>query len=163
PQDFVYYQGGQATTTIDQTTLAQFNSLVDALNSKYPIVHFAQVTSSSNPPPPPPDTQKPSIAITSPSAGQSLSRGSTITVSGTASDNVAVSSVTVQAGSGAIVQATSSNGYSTWTATVVLPSKANSHLAITAIAKDPSGNQQQATGCGRSGETNGAFSPCKLC
>jgi len=81
------------------------------------------------------DTRAPSIAITSPVSGTFTKTGS-VTVSGTASDDVAVASVTVN-GSGV----TLTNG--TWTTNVTL-SGGDGAKPITAVATDTAGKQSSA-------------------
>lgn len=81
----------------------------------------------------PPDTIPPSVLITSPTSGQTFTT-STITVSGTASDNVAVSMVQVRVGGGSWATA---SGTTSWSAQVTLSSGQNT---IYVGATDTSGN-----------------------
>jgi peptidoglycan/xylan/chitin deacetylase (PgdA/CDA1 family) len=93
------------------------------------------------------DTTKPSVTISSPTAGQIVTLGSTITVQGSASDNVAISKVEVRATTqdGSVgttyAQATlSGNSYS-----YNLPMTNSAYTKVVARATDTSGNQQWAT------------------
>ena len=95
------------------------------------IRHFPTIPSP--PPPPPPDTTPPTVSITSPTNGQTFTTPS-ITVSGTAQDNVAVSKVEVQVGSGGWQQA---SGTTSWSLQVTLNSGSNT---IYARATDTSNN-----------------------
>ena len=83
-----------------------------------------------------PDTKAPTITITTPANGAFV-KDTTLTVSGTANDDVSVASVTVN---GATVPY--SNG--TWTTTLTLTSDEGAK-SITAIATDGSGNSTPAT------------------
>jgi RHS repeat-associated protein len=82
-----------------------------------------------------PDTQKPTITITSPPAG-TFTKQTAITVSGTASDDVSVASVTVN---GAVVPFSNN----AWTTTFTLSGNEGPQL-ITAVATDDSGNSNTA-------------------
>ncbi|HXA18390.1 MAG TPA: Ig-like domain-containing protein [Thermoanaerobaculia bacterium] len=83
-----------------------------------------------------PDTQAPVITITSPAAG-TFTRNATVTVSGTASDDVAVASVTVN---GATVPLNSG----AWTTTVTL-TNGDGAKTISATAIDGTGKTTTAT------------------
>jgi GH25 family lysozyme M1 (1,4-beta-N-acetylmuramidase) len=90
----------------------------------------------------PPDTTPPSISITSPTTGSTYStNNSTISLGGTASDNVGVASVTWTN------QQTSANGTASgttsWTANSI--SLANGANVITVTAYDAAGNHTPAT------------------
>jgi hypothetical protein len=82
------------------------------------------------------DVQKPTNSITSPTPGQSWSNG-VFTVTGKASDNVAVSNVWYSLNNAAWTGATTANNWSTWTATINLIAGTNT---IQAYALDTSGN-----------------------
>ncbi len=86
--------------------------------------------------PPPPDTTSPNIAILSPSDGASVS-GSGFPVSGTASDNVALSKVEVQVDNGVFNLA---SGLESWSYSVGALTAGNH--TVTAKATDTSGNAQ---------------------
>ena len=81
------------------------------------------------------DTSAPTISISSPSAGATVS--GTVTVTGSAADNGAVSRVEVQVDGGAWQPA---SGASSWTATVATGSYADGTHTITARATDTAGN-----------------------
>jgi len=84
------------------------------------------------------DTIPPTIAISSPSSGQTFTTP-TITISGTASDNVAVSKVEVRVGSGNWQTASGTNS---WSIQVTLSSGSNT---IYAKATDTSGNAKETS------------------
>ncbi len=84
------------------------------------------------------DTAPPSITLDSPSNGQTVT-SSTITVSGSASDNVAISKVEVKVGAGAWQLAT---GTTSWSTSVTLTSGSN---IIAARAIDTLGNIIEAS------------------
>jgi hypothetical protein len=88
---------------------------------------------------PPPDTSAPSVVITSPASGSSVS--GSITIAATASDDTGVSSVQFKAGSTVIgTDTTSPFSVSFNTASV-----ADGSLTLTAIASDAAGNQTTVT------------------
>jgi hypothetical protein len=82
------------------------------------------------------DVQNPTNSITSPTPGQSWSNG-VFAVTGTASDNVAVSNVFYSLNNAAWTSATTANNWSNWTATVNLIAGTNT---VQAYAVDTSGN-----------------------
>ena len=82
------------------------------------------------------DIQKPTNSITSPTPGQLWSNG-VFTVTGKASDNVAVSNVWYSLNNTAWTNATTANNWTNWTATVNLIAGTNT---IQAYAVDTSGN-----------------------
>lgn len=85
-----------------------------------------------------PDTILPTISISSPYNGQSFTTN-TITVSGTASDNIGLSKVEVKVGSGSWQLA---SGTTSWSNQVTLTSGSNT---IYAKATDTSGNTNEAS------------------
>ncbi len=85
-----------------------------------------------------PDTTAPTITITFPANGQTFKTPS-ITVSGTASDNIGLSKVEVKVGTGGWQ---SVSGTTTWNAIVTLSEGSNT---IYAQATDTSGNTQQTS------------------
>ncbi len=89
-------------------------------------------------PTPAPDITPPSIAIDSPTNGQTFTF-STITVNGTASDDIGLSNVEVRVGSGTWVTA---SGTSSWNTSVILSSGSN---IIYARATDASGNIKETS------------------
>jgi len=84
--------------------------------------------------------QPPSVSITSPANGATVS--GTITVSGTASDAVGVSSVQLQVDGGAF---SSASGTSNWTFSLDTASLSNAAHTLTARATDTSGLTASAT------------------
>jgi len=87
-------------------------------------------------PPASSDTASPAVSITSPTNGATVS--GTVTVSGQATDNVGVSSVSMTAGAIAIPCALSGSAYScTWNS----GSSANGNYTITVTAKDAANNR----------------------
>jgi hypothetical protein len=84
------------------------------------------------------DVTLPSITITSPTSGQKFTTA-TVTVKGTASDNVGLSKVEVKVGAGAWQRAT---GTTSWSKSVTLARGLN---RITARATDTSGNYKDAS------------------
>lgn len=89
---------------------------------------------------PPADTTAPSVAISAPGDGASVS--GSITASGSASDDVGVSAVEVRVDSGAWQAA---SGTSSWSRTVDTTSLANGTHTITTRATDAAGNAGTAT------------------
>ena len=87
---------------------------------------------------PPPDTVKPVVAIAQPSEGRKFNV-TTVSVAGTASDNVGLNKVEVRVNSGAWKPAT---GTAAWTATVTLVNGSN---RIEAMVFDTSGNTATAS------------------
>jgi hypothetical protein len=83
-----------------------------------------------------PETVKPTVQITAPTSGLHVSN-STFTVTGTASDNVAVSNVLYQFNNTGWNPATPANQWASWTAQVTLVQGSNT---IQAYAVDTSGN-----------------------
>ena len=94
------------------------------------------VTVSNAPPPPPPDTTPPSVSITSPGNGQTVS--GTVTVTAGASDNVGVVGVQFRIDGANVGAEDTSAPYSvSWNTT----GAANGSHTITAIARDAAGNR----------------------
>ena len=92
--------------------------------------------SGSPPPPPPPDTTPPSVSITAPANGATVS--ATITVSANASDNVGVAGVQFYVDGATLGAEDTAGPYSvSWDTTSV----ANGSHALTAIARDAAGNR----------------------
>ncbi len=81
------------------------------------------------------DTTPPTVAITSPASGASVS--GTVTVSGTASDNVAVSLVQVSVDNGSFSNA---SGTTSWSFSLNTVSLSNASHTLAAKATDSSGN-----------------------
>ncbi len=109
-----------------------FQSLIDA-------DEFSIFGHGSNPPPPVKDTIPPTVAITSPTNGSTVS--GTITLSATASDNVGVTSVVFKVDTTKLASLTSSPYTASWnTATY-----ANGSHTVSATASDAAGNLKTAT------------------
>lgn len=128
--------------------------LVHVLNSAgVPSVgRFVRIPGSSDNPPPPADTTAPTVAITSPANGATISGPSTgvsVNIAGTASDNSGgsgVQKVEVQVGTAnsfKLATPTATGDWSTWSASDVVTT-AGSHT-ITARATDNAGNTRDAT------------------
>jgi hypothetical protein len=98
------------------------------------------VFSSTSTPPPTDDTTLPAIAFATPTAGATVS--ATTTVSGTASDNVALANVTLQVDGGPFVAASGTSSWSYAWDTTTLP---NGTHSLTARATDTSGNTKSTT------------------
>ncbi|PWJ48632.1 hypothetical protein SAMN06264364_12913 [Quadrisphaera granulorum] len=93
------------------------------------------------PPPPMADTTAPTVTITAPTAGATLT--GTTTLSATASDDVAVTAVTFTVTTGATTRtltATNSGTGTTWSAPLDTTTLANGTTTITATATDAAGN-----------------------
>ncbi len=90
-------------------------------------------------PPPPSDTTPPSVSITAPTAGATVS--GTTTVSMTASDNVAVASVQVKVDGATVATDTTAPYSHAWNTTTVT----NGSHTLTAVATDTAGNTATST------------------
>lgn len=86
------------------------------------------------------DTTPPAVSITTPAAGATVS--GSVSVSGSASDNVSVAKVEVQVDGGALQLAM---GTSNWTVSIATASYANGSHTIAAKATDTSGNVSTAS------------------
>jgi hypothetical protein len=104
----------------------------------------ATSVSGSNPTGSGTDTVPPKVTITSPTAGKQVS-SSLLTVSGTASDNVAVAGVYYRLNGETWTAATTGNGWANWTAQVTLLPGANT---VEAYAVDTSGNTSATASIG---------------
>jgi len=88
------------------------------------------------PPAPTPDTTPPTVSLTAPSSGATVS-GSSVTLTATASDNVAVANVQFKVGTTNIGSAITSSPYtSTWDSTGI----SDGTYTLYAVAEDTSGN-----------------------
>jgi len=156
----------QSTTSSSITVKAPINNklappgyyLVHVLNSAgVPSVgKFIKIPGTAdNPPPPPSDTIAPTVAVTSPANGTTISgpsTGVTVNVAGTASDNSGgsgIQKVEVQVGSAnqfKLATATGPGGsgdWSTWSASDTVTTEGNH--TVTARATDVAGNPKDAT------------------
>jgi hypothetical protein len=86
------------------------------------------------------DTQVPTVSIVSPAAGTTV--GGTLTVSGSASDNVLLSKVELKVDSGSYLPAT---GTTSWSRSIDTRAYANGSHTLLARATDSSGNQAWAS------------------
>ena len=104
-------------------------------------VWLYKVSASSPPPPPGPDTTPPTVSITAPLAGNTVS-GNVMTVSATAADNVGVVGVQFKLdGNNWGAEVTSSPFSVSWDTTAI----ANGSHTLTAIARDAAGNSTTST------------------
>ena len=102
---------------------------------------FTSPVRSSPPPPPGPDTTPPTVSITAPIAGNTVT-GNVLTVSAAASDNIGVVGVQFKLdGNNWGAEVTSSPFSVSWDTTVI----ANGSHALTAIARDAAGNSTTST------------------
>jgi len=90
------------------------------------------------------DSQAPSVALTAPTAGATVTGSVNLTAS--ASDNVGVASVEFRVGGNTI--ATDTNGADGWSVSWDSTSVANGNHSLTAVARDPSGNSTTSTAVG---------------
>ncbi|MEK7784692.1 MAG: Ig-like domain-containing protein [Chloroflexota bacterium] len=104
-------------------------------------------------PPPPVDTQAPSIQLTAPAAGATVS-GSTVSITATASDNVGVAGVQFKIGTQNIGAEDTSAPYA---ATLNSTLFANGAHTLTAVARDAAGNS--TTSAARSITISNATTP----
>lgn len=93
--------------------------------------------------PPKPDTTAPSVAITAPSAGATLTGDFSVT--GAATDNRAVAKVEVSVDGGAYSPGSSTSAWSSWSFQVATNTHADGPHLLTARASDASGNSSVAT------------------
>ncbi len=87
-------------------------------------------------PTPIPDTIAPTVAITNPTDGSTVKRGSTVTITATASDNVGVTQVVFTTSNGASCTDTTAPYSCSWS----VPGKRNVTYTLTAKAYDAAGN-----------------------
>jgi hypothetical protein len=95
-------------------------------------------------PPPPPDTTAPTVSVSAPTAGATVS-GSNVAVSATAADNVGVSGVQLRVDGVSLGNEDTTAPYgATWDTTTV----ANGTHTLTAVARDAAGNSTTSAGVG---------------
>lgn len=149
PQNFATYDSrGVVQNTVNATQMTTLKNLIAQLNSDgRTVTDFNGLVTAIGNQPPSPDTTKPRGAITSPAPESALQTNTPVTVTGMASDNVAVASVEVRAANSAgtrgttYAQATTSDGFAHWTFNgLVIPSA--TYDTIVARITDTSGNQQ---------------------
>lgn len=134
PLDTTSYPDGTHTITA-QATDSRGNTAVTTET-----VTFSNPPASTTTPPPPPDTTPPSVSIFAPVAGSTVS--GTSSVSGSASDNVGVSTVQVSVDGGAYQTAQGTSG---WNYSIDTTTLANGSHTLTARATDTSGNVSTAS------------------
>ncbi|HEY7310523.1 MAG TPA: Ig-like domain-containing protein [Gemmataceae bacterium] len=118
-----------------------FTGLIDEVRVYNGALTQIQIQNDMNASIAPPDTQAPTVSMTAPANGSTVS-GASVPVSANASDNVAVSKVQFQLDGANLGAAITSAPYQiTWDSTGV---KNGSHT-LTAIATDTSGNSTTAT------------------
>jgi hypothetical protein len=124
------------STSIGQTvTLADTAPTADRFN-----MAAVEIVPGTTPPPPPPDTTPPTVALTNPTAGQTLT--GTVPVAANASDNVAVASVQFLLDGSPLGAAVTTPPYATsWNTTAA----ANGSHSLAAKAIDTSGNTATTT------------------
>ncbi|GEM_PF-5583217 len=141
------YSGGETPYTTISSDWTTFNNTANVVSGttyyyKVKAVNAAGDSDFSNgvsaTVPPTIDTVLPTISITHPSSGQNFTTPS-ITVSGTASDNVALSKVEVRVGSGSWQLA---SGTTSWSVHVTLSPSSNT---LYAKATDTSGNIKETS------------------
>ncbi len=124
--DFRFYRGGTLGAALAQSLYA-------------PETRWELYRSSA--PPPPPDTTVPTVSVTAPAGNTTVS--GTITISGTASDNVGVAGVQFRVdGVNQGVEDSSSPYSNAWFTT----SAANGTHTLTAVARDAAGNSTTSAG-----------------
>ena len=105
---------------------------------------FNNTGGSTTPPPPPPssDTTPPTVSITSPSNGSTVS-GSSVSITANASDNVGISGVQFKLNGSNLGSEDTQSPYSTtWNST----QSTNGTYTLTATARDAAGNQSTSSG-----------------
>lgn|GEM_PF-1081190 len=146
PADTWTLRGGPAPPIFQPTSAAVFDVVATPV-STYGVVMFVKYYfdqskvylykhAASALPPPPSDTTPPAVSLTSPAAGATVT--STVTISASASDNVAVSAVQFRLDGVDLGAPDAAAPYSvSWTTT----STSNGSHILTAVARDASGNE----------------------
>jgi hypothetical protein len=133
-----YFQNGTAKYT--SSVAPAYPLLVDAsINAVGAAVQNAVIGGTTGGSAPPTDTTPPTITLTGPASGATVS--GTVTVSATASDNVGVTGVLFKVGSTTIGAEDGSAPYAVAWNTTTLP---NGVHTLTALAKDAAGNTKTA-------------------
>ena len=136
PDVIAPYEATWDTTKWSNGTHVLRATAVDSSGKLSAREHRIDVSNATAPPPPPPgDTTAPSVGLTSPSAGATVS--GSVNVAATASDNVAVVGVQFKIDGGNLGAEDTSAPYSvSWTSGNV----ANGAHNVTAVARDAAGN-----------------------
>ena len=117
-----------------------FDGVIDEVRVYNKALTAAQVTSDMNTAivntPPPPDTTNPSVALTAPANGATVS-GAAVPLTATASDNVGVQSVQFRVNGSDLGAADTTSPYATTWDTTGL---ANGNYTLSAVARDAAGN-----------------------
>jgi hypothetical protein len=124
--------GGTANWSTTTTLKTGANTITVVAKDRFNNASQQQISVTYNPP----DLTRPSIAINSPTANQQWSN-STFVVKGKASDNVEVANVFLQLNEDSWTTATTTNGWTNWTASVTVAPGAN---LLRAYSEDSSGN-----------------------
>jgi hypothetical protein len=107
-----------------------------------PDYHATGTTPPPTPPPPPADTTSPTVSLTAPTAGATVS-GSSTSITATASDNVGVSGVQFKLDGANLSAEDTTSPYSIiWDTTTAT----NGSHTLTAIARDAAGNTTTSAG-----------------
>ena len=135
PDTSAPYEAQWDTTRSSNGTHALEVTALDAAGKGAIREHNVDVSNATAPPPPPADTTSPSVGLTSPAAGATIS--GSVSVSADASDNVAVVGVQFKVdGANLGAEDTSAPYSSNWTTSSV----ANGSHTVTALARDAAGN-----------------------
>ncbi len=124
------------TTVSPSTTYSYVVRAVDAAGNRSPASNEISVTTPATPPS---DTVPPTVSITAPVSGATVS--GTTTVSMTATDNVAVASVQVKVDGTTVATDTTAPYSHAWNTTTVT----NGSHTLTAVATDTAGNTATST------------------
>ena len=119
-----------------------FDGLIDEVRVYNKSLTPAQITSDMNTAinntPPPPDTTKPTVGVTAPANGATVS-GTSVALSANASDNVGVTGVQFKIDNNSLGAADTSSPFgATWDSTAV----GNGNHTVTAVASDAAGNTE---------------------
>lgn len=151
PQDFAKWdESGVAQDIVDTSQMSTLVKLISQLNyDGRSITSYAGLVSTIEANNPSPDKTRPSGSILSPMIGRTATLNSPFTVTGTASDNVAIQSVEVRAADAThsigtnYVKASTSDNFAHWNFLLSIPSEA--FTTIIARITDTAGNKQWVT------------------
>jgi hypothetical protein len=136
---FTYYGGAEDELRISDTTLPSSWILTEYNNQSSPNTFYTMGSEMAVP-----DTTPPSVSLTAPNSGATVS--SVITLSASATDNVAVQGVQFQVdGTNLGLLITATSGPTTYSTTWDTTSASNGTHVISAIAYDTSNNTSTAT------------------